>query len=53
MAHVPRSATSLFVLEPVKRQQYECGVGYQGRVAYTHTCEINSFVDTVRPNSQN
>ena len=35
------------------RTQYECGVDYQGRVAYTHTCEINSFVDTVRPNSQN
>ena len=53
MAYVPRSATSLFDLEPVKRQQHGCRVGYQARAAYTHTCEINSFVDTVRPNSQN
>ena len=53
MAYVPRSATSLLNLEPVKRQQHGCRVGYQARAAYTHTCEINSFVDTVRPNSQN
>ena len=53
MAHVPRSATSLVDLEPVKRQQHGCRVGYQVRAAYTHTCEINSFVDSVTPNSQN
>ena len=34
MAHVPRSATSLVDLEPVKRQQHGCRVGYQVRAAY-------------------
>ena len=53
MAHDPRSVTSLLDLEPVKRQQLGCRVGYQARAAYTHMCEINSFVDTVTKNSQN
>jgi len=37
-----------FLLKEFKRQQHGRRVGYQARAAYTHTCEINSFVDTVR-----
>ena len=36
MAHDPRSVTSLLDLEPVKRQQHGCRVGYQVR-APIHT----------------